>query len=165
VTEAAVLTWIENTWLGELTRGVPWMFAALETIHFIGLCILFGAVCVFDLRLLGWARAIPLGQAMKFIRLAIVGLLLNLVSGIALFSADPFNYWPNPTFQLKLFLIVAAGLNALWFELTERRKLEALPTGAAVDTQGKVIAAASLALWTAVILLGRLLPYVGGAGG
>ena len=45
-------------WLGEVmsgTTGVPWLWAASETVHFVGLCLLFTVVLFVNLRLLGIA--------------------------------------------------------------------------------------------------------------
>ena len=40
-----------------------WGWPAAESIHFIGLCLLVGAIFLFDLRLLGYARRIPIARA------------------------------------------------------------------------------------------------------
>ena len=54
-----------------------------------------------------------------------------------------------------------AGINAIAFELMERRKLERLAPESDVEAEGKLIAGASLMLWIGVIVLGRMIPYVG----
>jgi hypothetical protein len=162
--EAAILSWLESTWIGETVRNTFWVFPTLETIHFFGLSILLGALLMLELRLLGFEPGIPIRPALRFIPVAIFGFVLNLISGIGFVCADPFNYWPNPGFKAKMVLILLAGLNALWFEFAERRKLASLPEGAAVDMQAKIISGLSLALWVTIIVLGRLLPYTGAGG-
>ena len=159
--EAAVLGWFESTWLGEFVRNTFWVFPTCETLHFFGLSILLGALLMLELRLLGFMPQIPIRPALAFVPIAIGGFLLNLITGIFFFCADPFNYWPNPGFKIKMALILLAGLNALWFEFAERRKILALPEGADVGLQAKVIAGLSLALWVSIIVMGRLLPYTG----
>src|SRR5580698_4608213 len=113
MTELEILHRIRETWLGETVRESTWLFAAGETLHFIGLSMLVGALLVVDLRLLGFMRAVPIRSALAFLPFAIVGFLINLATGIAFFTNDPFMYWPNPAFRLKMFLILVAGLNAL----------------------------------------------------
>ena len=157
----AFLTWCQDSWLGTAMRDVPWLWPSFEALHFIGLCVMFGALLVIDLRVLGLARRIPLESALKFVPIAIWGFALNLLTGIAFFAGDPFRYWPNVGFRIKMILIVLAGINAIAFELMERRKLERLAPESDVEAQGKLIAGTSLMLWIGVIVLGRMIPYVG----
>ena len=44
-----------------------------------------------------------------FVLFAGLGFALNIVSGFVMFCADPFNYWNNWMFQLKIALILLAG--------------------------------------------------------
>jgi hypothetical protein len=157
----AILNWVHDSWLGAYVRDTQWTWATFETLHFMGLCTLFGAIGLLDLRLLGFARRIPLKPALRFIPIAIGGFVVNLLTGIGFFAADPFRYAVNISFQLKMLLVVLGGVNALWFEFAERRKLEALPDDVEVDFQAKLMAAASLAIWIGVIIFGRLIPYIG----
>jgi hypothetical protein len=157
----AILQWLHDSGFGAFMRDKAWAWPLFETLHFMGLCTLVGSIGVLDLRLLGVAPQIPLKPAMKFIPIAIFGFAINLFTGIGFFCGDPFRYAINIGFQLKMLLVVLAGLNALWFEFAERRKLEALPDDVGADVQAKLIAAASLGLWIGVIIFGRLIPYVG----
>ena len=154
------LAWIESTAVGEFIRNYPWAFPTLETLHFMGLCVLFGSLLVIDLRVLGVARYIPMASALKFIPVAVGAFAVNLITGIGFFCADPFRYFPNIAFRWKMLLIVIAGLNALYFQFVEHRKLQSLPDGQSGDFSAKTAAFLSLIIWIAVIVLGRLMPYV-----
>lgn len=156
----AILTSIEASWLGVTIRDVAWFFPTLETLHFMGLCVLFGSLMVIDLRLLGIARFIPMGPAMSFVPISVGAFLVNLCSGIGFFCADPFNYYPNTGFRIKMLVILLAGLNALWFQFIEAPKIKNLPPGSPTTLTVKFIAALSLVLWIAVIVLGRMIPYL-----
>jgi len=79
-----------------------------------------------------------------------VGFGINLLSGALFFAHDPFQYAFNLSFRLKLFLIGAAGLNAIWFRLQQSRMESAL---------AKMIAALSLGLWLGVIIAGRFIAF------
>jgi hypothetical protein len=161
MTEAQILQWFASTSLGEFTREALWAFPVFEIVHFIGLCTMFGALLMIDLRVLGLGKQIPIATVLLFIRVAVFGFLLNLASGVAFFCSDPGNYWFNPAFHWKMYLVVFGGVNALAFEFLERRKLAALPADANVGLQAKLIAATSLVTWVAVMVMGRLLPYTG----
>lgn len=156
----ATLVWIEATWIGETIRNVSWIFPMLETLHFIGLCVLFGSLIIIDLRVLGVARFIPMRPALQFAPVAIVAFAVNLLSGIGFICADPFKYAYNSVFIMKMFTIVLAGANALYFRFFEHPKLQSLPDGQSGDFSTKVVALLSLLLWTTVIVLGRFIPYV-----
>src|SRR5262245_25994321 len=159
--ETNLLRWFHDTAYGQLVRDVYWLFSALEIVHFIALCVLFGAILFVDLRLVGLNPRVPLPIALRFIPVAVVAFVFSLVSGLGFFCSAPLDYWPNPSFRLKLLLIVLAGANALWFEFAERRKVAQLAPDAATGVATRVSAALSLATWVAIIVLGRLLPYTG----
>ena len=163
MTEAEVLHWIKELPLGAAVRESRWMFAAGETFHFFGLCLLVGGLLIVDLRLLGFIRRVPMRAALAFLPFAIVGFLINLVTGIEFFVTDPFMYWPSPAFKLKMFLIVLAGLNALVFTVMERRHMLVLADDENTGAYVKATAGISLSLWLAVLLLGRLLPAFEGS--
>ncbi len=163
MTEAQILHAFQHSPIGETMRAVPWLFAALETAHFIGLSILLGAIFIIDVRLLGRLRMIPFRSVVKLIPFAIFGFGLNVVSGAGFFCSNPMMYWPNPAFKLKMFLVALAGLNAVWFAFAEERRVLRLDDHAATDTQMKVTAGLSLFFWFSVILLGRLLPTFEGS--
>lgn len=154
------LSWIEATWLGEQMRGQFWLWPTMETIHFIGLCVMFGSLLVLDMRVLGWARFVNMPSALKFIPVAIAAFSLNLISGIAFYCGDPFRYTPNVAFRWKMLLIVLAGVNALWFWFGEHTELKRLADGEDAALRAKTVAFLSLAMWVAVIILGRMIPYV-----
>jgi hypothetical protein len=163
MTEADVLQWIKDMPVGAAVRQSRWMFAAGETLHFFGLCLLVGAMLIVDLRLLGYIRIVPMRAALAFLPFAIVGFVINLLTGIEFFMADPFMYWPNPAFKLKMFLILVAGLNALVFTVMEHRHVLVMGDDEKTSTFTRVTAVLSLSLWFCVILLGRLLPTFEGS--
>jgi hypothetical protein len=163
--EHDILAWIEQTRLGVATREIPWLFPTFETLHFIGLCILLGAMLIVDLRLLGRFRDVAPANVLRFSHVAAFGLAINLISGIGFFTSDPFTYWSNPAFQIKVLLLIIAFANIAWFELGGRRRILALPVGADTPFGTKIAGAISLALWFTILILGRLLPDYEGAGG
>jgi uncharacterized membrane protein len=163
MTEADILHWIRDTWLGATVRQSRWIFATGEILHFIGLSLLVGGILIVDLRLLGFIRRIPVRAALTFLPFVIAGFLINLLTGIVFFAADPYMYWPNPAFKLKMVLILLAGLNALVFTIMEHRHALTLDPDETAGTFTKVTAGISLSFWLAVLLLGRLLPAFEGS--
>ena len=163
MSEADILHWIRDTWLGATVRESRWIFASGEILHFVGLSLLVGGILIVDLRLLGFIRRVPIRAALAFLPFVIAGFLINLLTGIVFFSADPMMYWPSPAFKLKMFLILLAGLNALVFIVMAQRKTLSLRDDESTGTLAKVTAGVSLSLWLCVLLLGRLLPAFEGS--
>jgi hypothetical protein len=153
------LTSLSQSWLGS-AYSTAWGFPTLETLHFIGLCILVGGVLILDARILGFTRNMPAKAAMSFLSVALLGFVIVTGSGIGMFSTDPFRYTANPMFLAKIALILLAGINAIWYWLGPHSHVLSLPDGEVAPSNARVIAWASLLLWTGVIVLGRLIPYV-----
>jgi hypothetical protein len=61
---------------------------------------------------------------------------------------------------LKLMAIALAGANALWFKFAGAPRIAGAAADVDADTRMKAVAALSLFVWTAVIVLGRFLPFV-----
>jgi hypothetical protein len=154
-----MLAWIENLWLSELMRSVPWAFPIAEALHFVGLCLLMGALAVIDLRLLGFAREMSVRAIHRLLPWAWIGFSINAITGVLFFITDPPFYYTNRAFQIKLALILLAGANALWFQLRVNRQLDTWSETADAPHAVKAMASASLVLWIAVICFGRFIMY------
>jgi hypothetical protein len=85
-----------------------------------------------------------------------IGFGLMLATGLPLFAAESIKLYGNPAFRLKLLLLVIAGCNALLFHKTVgsgvTRWVRSEP-----GPRVKAFAGASLLLWFAIIVLGRLI--------
>ncbi|HEV7690183.1 MAG TPA: DUF6644 family protein [Hyphomonadaceae bacterium] len=153
-----LLRWVRDTPLGHFMRETGNAFPVAEMSHFISLSLLMGVMLVVDLRILGVFKQASYSSVLKLIPLAIVGFAINLISGVCFIVTNPFLYFTNPAFYWKLTFILLGGLNALWFTFAEHRLISGLPTDARAPALARVMAAASLGMWTLVLLLGRLLP-------
>ena len=70
-----------------------------------------------DLRLIGYRRDLPLRTVHKIMPLVFVGFGINLATGTLFFVGNPHRYIVNYAFQVKVVLLLLAGLNALAFRL------------------------------------------------
>lgn len=155
-----IVTWMENSAAAGFIAGNAWVFPSLETFHFIGLILTIGGIYVIDLRLMGFAPRIPLHAVVKLIPISLFGFAINLFTGVMFLFADPSFYFSNTAFRLKVLAILIAGLNAVWFKFSfDEAALAANPNAKPSGTI-KLIGLISLLLWTSVIVLGRVIPYV-----
>jgi hypothetical protein len=149
---------IAGTALGHTMLASRWLFALMEVLHFVGLALLIAGIAAFDLRVLGVAPRLPLASVHRFVVLSLAGFTLTAVSGVLFFVADPVRYGTNPIFMVKMALIAMAGINAWRFERLWTTQLQHVPAGGPLPTAARMFCAASLLIWTVVIITGRVLP-------
>lgn len=150
---------MEGSALARAVLENSWVFPTLETLHFIGLILLTGSLYVVDLRVLGLAPNVPIRDFARFIPISLLGFGINLVTGVLFLFSDPFHYYDNLAFRLKMAAVVLAGLNAVWFKFAADDELTGNGTGE-IGVDLKLIAGFSMLLWTSVIVLGRMIPYL-----
>ena len=149
-----LLLWLESTTFSTWGRESSSMFAfpGILAAHTIGLGLIAGLNGALNLRLLGFAPAVPPEAFTRFLPLMWMGLWMNALSGVALLIAYPTKALTNPVFYLKLGLIAVA---LVILRIVLRRVL----TGGAMPRLAKGLAAASLLCWAGAIVTGRLLDY------
>jgi uncharacterized protein DUF6644 len=135
-----------------------WGWPAAESVHFIGLSLLVGTIFLFDLRLLGVGRGIPVRALHRMVPWGLLGYAATAASGMLFLMAEPDQYVYNPAFQWKGLFMMAAGLNASAFYLVPYPRVTE-DAAAVIPRSAKIIAATSLCLWISVIIAGRLLTF------
>lgn len=156
--------WMQGTHLGFMMKQYPWLWAACETIHFLGLAMMVGVIGVLDLRMLGIAKHLPMHPLHRLVPWGIAGFVANLITGIMFYTGDAVQYTHNVAFQFKMLFVLLAGVNIMYFYFTKLdKKVEALGAGESAPTGAKVVAVMSLLLWFGVMFWGRMLPFIGTA--
>jgi hypothetical protein len=160
-TGAAWLVWVETTAVATAMRQWLWLYPIVEIVHILGFVLLVGAAVLFDLRLLGLARHLPVtGLAGYHLRWARLALLLIVPTGLLMFAAHATEMAENPAFQLKLVFILLAGANAAIFHRGTFRTVGSWDRDLPAPGAAKLAAVFSLALWSGAIACGRLLAYL-----
>ena len=152
---------IEASALGAAMRESVWLYPAAESVHIVGLALLFGSIAVLDLRLLGFGRALPVRTLAGYILPgSLASFALIVPSGFAMFVAHASDFVVNPVFAAKLVLILAAGCNAAVFHAGALRSVAQWDIGSSPPVAARIAAVVSLVLWVAVIACGGSLGYV-----
>lgn len=150
---------LEMSAVGEAMRQSLVLYPAVETLHIVGFCILVGSIIAFDLRVLGFGRGIPLESAARhLLRISWAGFALAAPMGLLLFTTEATSISENPSFRVKIALILLAGVNMLVFQFGAWRRVAAWSVGMA-PSSARAGAAASIVLWLGVIAGGRLIAY------
>jgi uncharacterized protein DUF6644 len=155
-----ILVWLENTFIANAIRTIPWLYPTFETGHYIGLSLLVGGIMLIDLRVLGFARALPLKSMIGLLPFVWIGFLINVFTGSMLFIYGATNFGPNRAFQVKMAFMVLAGLNALAFDLAVRRSGSSWVAADRPPTFVKGVATLSLFFWICVVTTGRWMAYL-----
>jgi len=160
--------YIIQNWLFDTLRATKWVTPFMtskwgwpfcETVHVLGLSLLIGTVGMFDLRLLGMGRRIPLRALHKLVPWGVFGYVLALITGVMFLATEPDQYIFNMAFQWKVLFMGLAGLNVATFYLALFRRVKQVGSGEDAELSAKVVAALSLFLWTGVIVFGRMLTF------
>lgn len=155
----SVEVYLRHTPQGEFLRDAKWGWAIFESLHFLGMSMLLGTVGVFDLRLLGFAKRIPIAALHRLIPIGISGFVINMVTGFCFLSATPDQYLYNLAFRWKVTFLAIAGLNVMIFYARTFRRLLDAPPGATPPVAARVAGAVSLVAWIGVMSAGRLLTF------
>ncbi len=156
----AWLVWLELTGLGEAMRKSAWMYPIVEIVHILGFVVLVGAAMMFDLRVLGLGRGLPVtALARHLLRWSWVGLALVVPAGIMMLTAHATEFATNPAFLLKLALLATAAANVAFFHMVPYRSVRQWDVTGAAPGAARAAAALSIVIWIAVITCGRLIAY------
>jgi len=137
-----------------------WWWAFMMDLHFLGLVLLIGSVGALDLRIMGFARQLPLEPLHRLVPWALAGFGINAVTGLLAFIGMPEFYTLDYAFWVKLLAILLLGGNAAAFYLTGVfGRVKDLGPGEDAPLSAKLVAASSLILWFAVIILGRYIQF------
>jgi hypothetical protein len=155
-----LFVWLEHTPIANAIRTVRWLYPALETTHYIGLSLLVGGIMLIDLRVLGFARPLPLKSMIGLLPFVWVGFIINALTGTGLFIYGATSFGVNHAFWLKMTFIVFAGLNALAFDLSVRRSKVNWVAADLPPPHVKTFATLSFVLWLCVVTTGRWMAYI-----
>ena len=139
--------WCGSTRLGLAVRDTVWAFPVIETFHLLALAVLLGTVLIVNLRIFGlgarYASAAQLSQDLE--PWMLVSVAISVATGIPMMLSEPMKCYESYSFPIKMILLVVA----IAFHFTVQRRSPTKPT-----------AAISMALWAAIGLAGKGIPYL-----
>jgi hypothetical protein len=150
----------------ESTRFSQWVisdsilaFPTILLLHTCGMGILVGLLATIDLRILGFAPALPLAPLQKFFPMVWVAFWINALTGTMLLVADATSKVPNPAFAVKMVFVVLGVINLRMIQKRVFREPD-IAEGR-LPANARMLAGTSLILWLGAITCGRLLAYIG----
>jgi len=154
----SALIWLQSTWIATAVAENDILFPWIESVHVLAIVIVVGTISIVDLRLLGVASLdISARRLMRDVIPYTWGAFaIAAITGSLMFSSDATHYAHNRLFQIKLVMLVLAGLNMAVFHLFSERDIERWDApGATTPAAAKAAAVISLMAWVTVVSLGR----------
>ena len=129
------------------------IFPAIEAVHIVALCIMFGAILMLNLRLLGIAfNDKPVAHlARELAPWVFCSLLIILASGLMLFSSEAMKAYTSVPFQVKMVFL----FTAIVFHYTIYKHVTRTDDAKTNHTWAKLAAIVSIVLWLGVGVGGR----------
>jgi hypothetical protein len=156
----ALAAWLADTALSRTLQTVEWLVPAIQTAHILAVAIVISAVLMLALAAFGLhGREQALTRSVARFAPAIrYGLPVLLLSGALMITAEPDRALPNPAFQLKMALLVAAVALTYGFARAVRGAAASV-AGSGPASAVRVAAAGALVFWVAVLVAGRWIAY------
>lgn len=150
--------WCEESGIGKTVRESVWAFAVIESTHLLSLVILGGTVLLVDLRILNLGlRGRSVSELARETKpFARIGLVVLILSGLALFSSEAVKCYYSYPFWVKMSALAAA----LIFTYTVHNRV-ALSADDRSNGGRTMVALVSLALWFVVAASGRWIGFSG----
>jgi hypothetical protein len=151
--------WLQNTSLA-VKVGENW-FPYVESAHVVFLALVAGSILTVDARLIGFASrqlrfTYVSDQLLPWTWGAFIG---ATITGVMLFIANAAHYAGNFPFQVKMVLLVLAGINMLYFQFVTYRGVSTWDTGKPAPA-ARAAGLISITLWCGVIGFGRWIGFV-----
>jgi hypothetical protein len=154
--------WLEHTGWAAAIRDSNWLFPIIETVHIFGIISLVGSTSILDLRLMGFTfRDESVSKlAKRFLPWAWFGFIVQVVTGLLMFASEAVKMYNNWAFQLKLLLILVAGVNAAVFHALAHKSVDKWDHEPVAPLSARVAGTLSILLWFGIVALGRWIAYV-----
>ena len=138
-------------------RESAYVYPVILSTHVACIALFGGLILLTNVRLLEWCLTdVPVDEMIERFRpWKQLGFVVMAGCGGLLAASKAAEYFVNPFFQIKMTLLGAIAVHGAYFRRSVYR-----PAGAAIP-RGSAIAAAvsSLALWAAVVSMGRWIAY------
>ena len=131
------------------------------TLHAFGTALVIGFIFIICLRLLGLFETIPYTSLKRLFPVIWAALVLQFLSGFALWMSKPTRYVADAAFLLKFLFVIIGIILTLYLSGIIKREAASWDAAGAVSSPGVKFVAPSLLAWCVVLIAGRLTAYLG----
>jgi hypothetical protein len=156
-----VLAGLENSEFSALIRTELWGWPLALTLHEFGTALVLGFIFIICLRLFGIFETIPYASLQRLFPVIWAAVVLQFLTGFALWMSKPTRYVADVAFLLKLlFVIIGIVLTSYLYGFV-KREAASWEQGGTVSAPAVKFVAPSLLAWCVVLVAGRLTAYLG----
>ena len=157
----ALFDWLESLPLSQAILESSWMFPTIESAHVVSISLVVGLVMIFDLRVLGLTSKRKAVSELSREVLPWTWLMFAIaaVSGALMFASNANKYFDNFAFQFKMLLIVAAGINMLFFHFGPYKMVTQWNENVNAPMLARLCCGLSLVFWILVVGAGRWIGF------
>jgi hypothetical protein len=147
-------------WMRTSVKAMP----IVESIHVLAAATVFGTIFIVDLRLLGLpdTRRPFTRVSDEMLRLTWAAFCVAVITGLLMFAANANTYFANTAFRLKMFALLAAGLNMAIFQRMTFRTVGSWDTDKPSPFAARVAGVLSILVWLSVIFFARWIGFTKG---
>ena len=152
---------LQETSIATAVREDESLFPWIECVHVLALTTVIGSIAIVDLRLLGLAsrdRGVAQTTA-AVLPVTWTAFAVAVLTGGLLFASNATTYGHNFYFQMKMALIVAAGLNMAVYHSFLSTTVAAWHTPELTPLRARLAGGLSLSLWIAIAASGRWIGF------
>jgi len=153
--------WLAATPISLFIQTTDWIIPAVQTVHILCIAIVISAVLLVHLHTLGFAMRSQSSAvlAKRFFPWLWWALVVLLISGTILITAEPGRSLPNTMFQLKMVLVIAAVVLTLLYQRPLLKEADYWEKSSSRRTNASAIAVFSLLVWVGIVFAGRWIAY------
>ncbi|MGU7771581.1 DUF6644 family protein [Burkholderia sp. MR1-5-21] len=153
--------WIASSRLSLLFQTTDGLIAASQSTHILAISVVFGSALMISLRLLGVGAT---GRTVSCLASSLLPWMYSalgvlLLTGLVQTIAEPIRQLLTPAFWWKMGMLICVIALTVWFGKTVRDRAEVWDDPASRPASARVFAVASLVLWVAIVVCGRLIAY------
>ena len=155
------LEWLASTEWSIALHESLWAYPLVESTHVLTLGLFVGTAVMLDLRLLGWSfTRVPISEfTERILPWTRVAFVIMVATGVLLFYAIPVRNYQNIFFRVKMVMLVFAMFNIWYFHTRIEPGVANWDTAARPPRAARIAGMASIALWLAIVVAGRMIAY------
>jgi hypothetical protein len=153
--------WLSTTSVSVALQNHSWMVATSQSIHILGICMVFTSACMINSRILGFGAT---GRTVSQLTNTLVpwmwrALTVLVATGFIQILAEPVRQFVTPAFWAKMLMIVIVVIMTALYARSVRRGAASWDQAGSRHAGAKLFAVSSTLLWFAIIFCGRFIGY------
>lgn len=138
-----------------------WIFPTLEALHVLAIGLVVGSIAMVDLRLINvaWRErdlAEIIGEVLPW---TWTGFVFAVLTGLLMFCSRASHYLDNLPFQVKMGLLLLAGVNMGCFHFLTWQRTQRADRSAGVVAATRAAGTISLSVWVGIVAFGRWIGF------